>query len=122
MILELQYPHTLLGLTFTKKRKIGFLFTNLEMFQFRQNTGVTDSKELDEWIQKNGQHKYTEEILFGAAQAYCMTVKKQENFTKEKLLQAIKLSSEEIQKKLMKEWDDSIDKTVLKNGKKKAMK
>ena len=119
MIIKLQYPVKILGITFAIGRKIGFLFTNLQMFQFRENTGVTDSKQMKEWIEKNGNVKFANEMLYAAAQAYCMMNKTKENFSKDKLVQAISMSSQDIQDKLMKTWSDSMDKS-LENDKKKA--
>lgn len=119
MILKLQYPYRILGITFVIGRKIGFLFTNLQMFQFRENTGVTDSKKMTEWIEQNGNQQLVNEMLFAAAQAYCMMNKTKENFGKEKLLKAISMSSVEVQARLMKAWEDSTDKTVS-TGKKKV--
>ena len=122
MILKLQYPVKIFGVTFAIGRKIGFLFTNLQMFNFRENTGVTDSKQMKEWIEKNGNSKFANEMLYAAAQAHCMMTKTKENFTKENLLKAISMSSEEVQERLMKEWDKSIDKPTESDKKKVVVK
>lgn len=120
MIVKLNYPYTFFGITISIPRRIGFMFTNLHMFNFRENTGIIDSKEMDQWVKKNGNQAMINEMVYGAAQAYCMIEKKKENFTKEKLIRAIAISSQQAQAKIMKAWEDSTDKTI--SDKKKAKK
>lgn len=122
MILKLQYPVKIFGVTFAISREIGFLFTNLQMFNFRENTGVTNSKQMKEWIEKNGNSEFASEMLFAAAQAYCMMEKTKQNFTKEKLEIAINLSSKETKERLTREWDKSIDKPTEADKKKVTVK
>lgn len=110
MILKLQYPHTFLGLTFIIGRKIGFLFDNLKSYQFSKNTGVIDSKTMKEWVEKNGNQQLVNEMIYGAAQAYCMMEKKKENFTKEKLIKAITMTEYHITAKLLDELNKSTGK------------
>ena len=79
------------------------------------------SETFEKGIEKNGNVKFANEMLYAAAQAYCMMNKTKENFSKDKLVQAISMSSQDIQDKLMKTWFDSMDKS-LESDKKKAQR
>lgn len=109
MKVKLPYPTTIFGKTFIRSREIGFEFNNLAMFNFRENTGLVDSKKLTDWIEKYGHPRMINEIIYGAAQAYCMIHKTRENFVKSKLLQAVTLADEETQRKIIAAWELSIN-------------
>lgn len=121
MKIKLPYPSKILGVTFTKGRTIGFEFTNLAMFNFRENIGVKDSKQLNDWTERHGQDSMINEIVFGAAQAYCMIHKVKENFDKEGLMKAITLSSDNDKKLITKSFNDAMEITGrVKDVKKKT--
>lgn len=103
IIIRLPYPVKFL----TIPRKIGFLFTNLAMFLFREETGIKTSKDYTEWVDKNGQGKFINDMAYCAARAYCLQNKCKQNFTKSGLLKAIAISSVEKQQAIIKVWQAS---------------
>lgn len=107
IIVSLPYPYKFLGVTFFLKRKIGFLFTNLATFQFRENAKFKTDDDYKKWLKENGQSRLISEMMYGAAQAYCLTEKKEQNFTKEKLIAAVSVAGDEIQKKILDGWERS---------------
>lgn len=109
IIIKLPYPHKILGITISLKRPIGFMFTNLSMYLFRENIGIKTSEDYKEWLTKNGEIKLISEILYAAAIAFCMTERKQNNFTKRGLLQAINGADEQTRDMLVNAWKMSTD-------------
>lgn len=103
ILISLPYPLRFL----TLKRKIGFTFTNMAIFLFREHENITTSKEYSEWIQAHGQTGLINEMLYHAACAYCLQNRKRENFTKEGLKKAIALADQETQEKILKVWRSS---------------
>ena len=65
---------------------------------------------MKEWVEKNGNQQLVNEMIYGAAQAYCMMEKKKENFTKEKLIKAITMTEYHITAKLLDELNKSTGK------------
>lgn len=124
MKVTLNYPVKFLGVQFSKPRTIGFEFTNLALFNFRESAGLTDSKSLNEWVKEHGQAAFISEMIHGAAVAYCMIHKVKENFTKPGLTMALALTDEETRKKLFDEWMKSNDTGSLapKEGDKKKVR
>lgn len=107
IIVSLPYPHKFWGVTISLKRNVGFLFTNLSMFLFRENNIIGTSFDFDKWRKENCDTRYLTEQFYAAAQAYCMENRLKQNFTKTNLTQAISMSSEETQKKLLETWQKS---------------
>lgn len=105
--LKLPYPVKFLGIQFTRKREIGFSFTNLAMFNFRENQGLKTSADWDNWQKEHGTFAATAEMLYASAVAYCMHEKKQENFTKEGLYKSLALLPEDEQKRIADVWQNS---------------
>lgn len=100
IIVSLPYP--LRFITFP--RKIGFTFTNMAMYLFRESTGITTSKDYEKWVSDHGQQGFINEILYHSARAYCMEKKTKENFTRSGLLKAVTLADLQTQQSIMKVW------------------
>lgn len=107
IVVNLPYPHRLFGVTVSLNRKVGFLFTNLATFQFRENIGIETSDQYKKWLSENGESRLVTEMMYGAAQAYCMNTKIKQRFTKSKLTAAIASASPEIQKQIVDSWRKS---------------
>lgn len=107
--IKLPYPHKLFGVTISLKRPIGFLFTNLSMFLFRENLGIKTSEDYAKWLKENGDIKLISEILYAAAIAFSMTERKNNNFCKRELLQAINGADEQTRDMLVNAWKMSTD-------------
>jgi len=107
LIVFLPYPHKLLGLTVSTNKKVGFLFTNLSIYQFRENNNIATSEEYTKWIKENGESRLVTEMMYGAAQAYCMDRSIKQTFTKSKLTAAIALSGADVQKSIVDAWRKS---------------
>lgn len=122
MKIKLPYPSKILGVTFTKGRTIGFEFTNLAMFQFYENNKVKDSNQLNVWVEVNGHAAMLNEVIFGAAQAYCMINKTEENFTRDGLLKAIALSNDEDKQRIIDACNESLNVVAKGKGEKKKTK
>jgi hypothetical protein len=103
-----------------KYKKVGFNFTNLMLFVFREQNNLKDSKELETLVEKNGQQWLINESLYCAAVAYCQGEKIAENFTKDTLIRAIILADQQTQQKIMKCWE--LSQTFGASFKKKAQK
>jgi hypothetical protein len=107
IILNLPYPARFLGVNFLKPRRIGFLFTNLSIFLFRENEGLLTSDDYNAWVKERGQAQLVSEMVYAAAQAYCMEEKVKENFTHDLLRIAIATSCEADQKRIVEAWKHS---------------
>lgn len=105
---KLQYPVNILGKPIPFSRWIGFSFDNQAMFNFTSNIGIKDSRELQAWMEKNGEGVSANEIVFAAAQSYCIHERIKDNFTKEGLLKAITLTPKEVTDKIKKEYELSV--------------
>lgn len=116
ILISLPYPSRFL----TFKRKIGFTFTNMAIFLFREHEDIKTTKEYNEWIEKHGQSGLISEMLYYAAMAYCLQNKRKENFTKEGLKKAIALADQETQERILKVWraSESFGATVKQSKKK----
>lgn len=106
---KLPYPYKIFGVTISIPKKIGFMFTNLAMFIFRENIGIKTSIDYKQWIDKHGELGLVSEILYASACAYSLNEKKKENFCKGKLLQAIDSSDIKVRNKLIEAWKTSTD-------------
>jgi len=107
IIVMLPYPHRIFGVTISLNKAVGFLFTNLSLFLFRENSGITTSDEYKAWLKNNGESRLITEMMFSAAQAYCMTYRKKQDFTKSKLTAAIATSAPETQQRIIDAWRKS---------------
>lgn len=121
LIVRLPYPHKFWGVTISTGRDIGFLFTNLSMFLFRENNIVGTSFDYDKWLKENGNTRYLIEQYYASAQAYCLEYRLKQTFTKSNLTQAIGAAGEETQKKLLDAWQKSHTFGLV-ESKKKTMK
>lgn len=122
IILSLPYPVRLFGINFSKKRNIGFLFTNLSMFIFRENLGFKTSEDYEKWVKENGQARLINEMIYASAISFCMDKKVKQNFTKHGLSVALTLCSEDLQMQLMDKWTKSQTFGVKIDEKKKKIK
>lgn len=120
ILISIPYPVKFL----TLKRRIGFTFTNMAIFLFREHEEIKTSKDYSDWIEKHGQSGLISEILYHAACAYCLSNRKRENFTKEGLKKAIALTSTEDQERILKVWraSETFGATVKPSKKKVATK
>jgi len=82
------------------KRKIGFSFDQLSMFRLLQNNSI-DLPSHSKWIKETPRHKIAAEQIFAAAESYCITRRRKNNFTKEKLSKALIEAGEEVTKKII---------------------
>lgn len=105
--IKIAYPLKFLWVTIMWHKRIGFAFTNLAMFVFREDQKIDDSEQYKAWLKEHGQAVFINEMLFSAAKAYCMHEHIKENFTKTNLLAGIALSSQEIQEQIMLKWKNS---------------
>lgn len=103
ILIRLPYPVKF----FTFPRKIGFLFTNLSIFLFREKNEIKTSKDYEAWVENNGQSVFLSEMLYCSACAYCLTNKTKQNFTKEGLVKAIALANQAKQEDILKVWRSS---------------
>lgn len=122
IVVSLPYPHKFLGLTISTKRNIGFLFTNLSMFLFRENNRFETNFDFDKWLKEHGETRYLIEQYYAAAQAYCMQTRTKQTFTKTSLTQAISFASEEVQKELLSAWKKSHEFGLVESKKKPKLK
>jgi hypothetical protein len=107
LITYLPYPYRFLWFTINWKKKIGFTFTNLSVFNFRENNNINNSDDYKKWIKDNGESRYMLEMIYAAAQAYCMDNRLKQKFTKSKLAAAFALADAEIQKSIVSGWSKS---------------
>ncbi len=121
LILSLPYPVKFLGLTISRPRKIGFLFTNLSMFLFRENNDLKTSDDYKKWAAQYGENRLISEMIYAAGQAYCMTFGVKQNYTKSLLTVAIAASEEEQQLQLIQAFQRS-QTFGVKSEKKKNLK
>lgn len=118
IVLKLPYPVKFL----TIGRSIGFTFTNLSIFLFREANELKDSKDYTDWVNAHGESGLIAEMLYHSACAYCLLNRKKQNFTKSGLAKAIALLSAEKQGQLLGVWKKSeIFGATIKQSKKKQI-
>jgi len=100
ILISLPYPVKFL----TIPRKIGFLFTNLSIFLFREHNEIKTSADYERWVKDHGQSVFINEMLYHSACAWCLQNKCRENFTKDGLTRALALASQEKQQAILKVW------------------
>lgn len=105
--IRIAYPLRILWFTIMIRKWVGFAFTNLSIFLFREENGIKDSDQYKAWVKKNGQAAFINEMLYCAAKAWCMNNHEKENFTKVGLLTGVALSPQSVQEKIMKKWQNS---------------
>lgn len=98
------------------------MFTNLSIFNFRENNNINNSDEWTKWVKENGEARLVSEMMYGAAQAYCMDNKVKQKFTKAKLTAAIALSGAEVQKTIVDAWQRSQTFGLVESKKKQIAK
>ena len=106
-IVNLPFPAKFLGISFFKYKQMGFVFTNLSIFLFRENNNLETSDDYNEWLKVNGEAKLLNEMIYAAAQTYLMTNQLKQKFTKRDLNVAISSASEDVQKKIVNAWKNS---------------
>ncbi len=105
---RIPYPIRIFGLNVAFKRKIGFSFTNLSIFLFREANKLETSEDYNNWLANNGEEKgLISEMLYYAAKAYSMEEKRAENFTKEGIQVAITMAPKAMQEEIMGTWRES---------------
>lgn len=107
VIVNLPFPSKFLGVSFFKYKQMGFVFTNLSIFLFRENNNLETSDDYNEWLKINGEAKLLNEMIYAAAQTYLMTNQLKQKFSKRDLSVAISSASEEVQKKIVNVWKNS---------------
>lgn len=107
IIVNLPFPAKFLGVSFFKFKRMGFTFTNMAIFLFRENNQLQSSDDYNEWLKKNGEAKLVSEMIYSAAQTYCMNNQLKQKFTKQDLNIAIASTTQENQKEIMKCWTNS---------------
>ena len=107
IIVNLPFPAKFLGISFFKFKRMGFTFTNMAIFLFRENNQLETSDEYNEWIKKNGETKLVSEMIYSAAQTYLMNNQLKQKFTKQNLNIAIASTTEENQQKIVNCWKNS---------------
>lgn len=122
LIVQLPYPRRFLGVTISIKMNVGFLFTNLSMFLFRENNRMETNFDFDKWLKQHGETRYLIEQYYAAAQAYCMETRTKQTFTKTKLTQSITMADETVQKSLLEAWQRSHTYGAVESKKKLKMK
>lgn len=118
VIVNLPFPSKFLGVSFFKFQRMGFTFTNMAIFLFRENNQLQSSDDYNEWLKKNGEAKLVSDMIYAAAQAYCMNNQLKQKFSKQDLNVAIASTTQENQKEIMKCWTNSSN-FGLKSQKKK---
>lgn len=116
----LPYPYSFLGLKIFLKREIGFLFTNLSIYLFREDNEIATSEDWNTWTKKHGEAKLFNEMIFHAAVAFCMQHELKRNFTKENLSIALSAAPDTDKEKIVKCWKQS-QSFGLKDEKKKTI-
>ena len=102
---RIPYPFRFLGLNIAFKKKIGFSFTNLSIFLFREANNITTSEDYTNWLTNNGEEQgLIPEMLYYAAVAYAMENKKPEKFTKNGIKVAITMAPKTVQEEIMNTW------------------
>jgi hypothetical protein len=119
---KLPYPHYIWGVSISIKRKVGFLFTNQSIFNFRENMNINTSEDYERWMTENGQNRLVTEMMYAAAQAYCQASRSKQRFTKAKLTAAIATASPEIQAEIVNAWRHSQTFGVVEGKKKRKVK
>jgi hypothetical protein len=107
IVVSLPYPRRIFGITISLNRRIGFLFTNQSIFNFRENQKIETSDDYEKWIEQNGQNRLISEMMYASAQAYCQAKSKKQRFTKSQLIAAIALSPTETQESIVNAWRKS---------------
>lgn len=107
IVVRLPHPVKIMGIIVHIKRKIGFSFTNMAIYLFRDAMGFKTSKDYQQWVEQHGENKLIGEVLYYSAIAYCQLNKKRENFTKSGLSKAIAVSDPQISVDIMKVWANS---------------
>ena len=119
--IRIAYPFKFLWFTIMLHKRVGFTFTNLAIFLFRESNKIENSDQYKAWIKENGQPAFINEMLYSAAKAWCLNNRKKENFTKVGLLTGVALSSKEVQEEIMQRWKNS-ETFGLPKAKKKSIK
>ena len=105
--LSLPYPVKMFGVKYFRNRTIGFIFSNWTKLQFQDNNGFKTSKDIEEYTKKYGTSQVPNELIYAAAQVYCLKNRIPENFTKAGLLLAISATTEENRVKIITALNNS---------------
>lgn len=116
----LPIPVKIVGLWLNIGHEIGFSFTNMAMYLFRDANGMKTSKDYQDWIATRNETILVNEMLYFSHLAYCQLNRKKEKFTKEQIQKGIALASIETKEKIMQCWSNS--ETFGQSSKKKPQK
>lgn len=122
MIYTLPVEAKFLGIRFIKQKEVGLEFNNMALFNFRNNTNVTNENELKGWVDKHGIGAMMDEMIFCAMQSHCMKEKVKEPLSKQQLLRAVAMSDEGTRLKIQKAWQNSLPKVDDLGSQKKNIK
>ena len=98
--IRLPYPVRLGFVSFFIKRNIGFSFDQLSMFRLLQNNEI-DLPTHSDWLKKTPKSVIASEQIFAAAESYCISRRKKNNFTKEGLAKALNEAGEKVTKRII---------------------
>lgn len=107
IVVKLPYPHKLLGLTLMINRTIGFTFTNLASFYFREKHNILNSEDYKRFIKEQGESGLVIAMMYASALAYCSDTKQKVNFTEDKIAIAVASASPEIKQQIVNCWKHS---------------
>jgi len=107
IVVELPFPVKWMVVRFFRKKKVGFLFTNMALLLFRNNNNTQSGTELNKWIEKHGKAEFAFQCMYYAAIAYNMDSRQPDNFTMDELRIAIKMGDETTLKAISEVWEAS---------------
>lgn len=104
---RLPIPTKIVGVWLNIGREIGFSFTNMALYLFRDANGFKTSKDYQDWIAQRNETILVSEILYFAYLAYCHHNLKKDKFTKEQIQKGIVLCDMVVKERILKVWSNS---------------
>lgn len=102
--IKLPCPKRVGFISLNKSKLVGFSFDNLSAFNFRENIGVKDGKELKKWVEKVGNSVMFVEVCWGAIQSYSMHTLTGIDITKKEMVTAFSLLPKTELQKVIDAW------------------
>lgn len=109
IVVKMPYPIRVGRFSISLDKKVGFTFTNLTIFFFRQNIGVETNKQLQDWHKENGHAKFMFETLWAAYEAYCALNYKKVKLDKEHFILAFSALTEDKKEQVLKVMQQAQD-------------
>lgn len=107
IVVRLPIPTKIMGVWLNIGREIGFSFTNMTLYLFRDANGFKTSKDYQEWIATRNETILISEMLYYAYLAYCHHNIKKDKFTKEQIQKGIALADMVVKEKILRVWSNS---------------